>query len=129
MRWGERERVRREREKKRGKTKRCRDKGGESGRDRGESEKERRGGIEPAGQCKQFEYAGWESKRKHGMEGFRGKTGRKRGKKRERESLNVCTCWVSWVRGVSEWMRDLGREGQVIKREKKRGSQGERINV
>jgi hypothetical protein len=26
-------------------------------------------------------------------------------------------------------MRDLGREGQVIKREKKRGRQGERINV
>jgi hypothetical protein len=25
-------------------------------------------------------------------------------------------------------MRDLGREGQVIKREKKRGRQGERIN-
>jgi hypothetical protein len=26
-------------------------------------------------------------------------------------------------------MRDLGREGQVIERKKKRGRQGERINV
>jgi hypothetical protein len=57
----ERERVRKREGIKEGERKRCRDKGERervSGRERVESEKERRRGIEPAGQCKPLEYAG-----------------------------------------------------------------------